>query len=158
MGKTRPESKSNRKFEKKLEFYAKVKDAITSLSAQKSICKKNKKQGSRQKKLKAYDLSSLSEFLPELKTSRQTAPQDDLKLSCKSRQKLISKEGKQLFQVLNHSAFQSDPLSAIYQHLQNTQPVVEEQEQSKKKVNKNGSRKKKEKKSKASVGPESMNM
>ncbi|KAI4298497.1 hypothetical protein L6164_032048 [Bauhinia variegata] len=160
MGKTstKPESKSNRKFEKKLEFYAKVKNAVTSLSAQKTIHKKNKRQRSRQKKLKAYDLSSVSDFLPELKTPRQAAPQDDFKLSCKSRQKLIFKEGKQLLQVLNHPAFQSDPLSAIHQHLQNTQPVVEEQEQPKKKVNKNGSKKKKEKKPKASVGPESMNM
>ncbi|KAJ7967506.1 Ribosome biogenesis protein slx9-like [Quillaja saponaria] len=157
MGKTSTqlESKANRKFEKKLDFYAKVKDAVSSLGAQKSISKKNKVR-SRQKKLKAYDLSTLSAFLPELKAPRQPGPQDELKLNCKSRQKLILKESKQLSTVLSHPAFQLDPLAAIHQHLQSTQPVVEEKPK-KKFINKNGS-KKKGKKSKASSGPESMDM
>ena len=66
------------------------------------------------------------------------------------------KEGKQLSTVLNHPAFQLDPLAAIHQHLQSTQPVIDEKP--KKKKNKNGGRKKKAKKSKASDGPQSMVM
>ncbi|KAL5857875.1 hypothetical protein ACOSQ3_005333 [Xanthoceras sorbifolium] len=54
-----------------------------------------KKVRSRHKKLKAYDLSSLTEFLPELKGSWQPAPAPEFKHNCKSRQKLILKEGKQ---------------------------------------------------------------
>ena len=65
------------------------------------------------------------------------------------------KEGKQLSTVLNHPAFQLDPLAAIHQHLQSTQPVIEKP---KKKKNKYGGRKKKAKKSKASDGPQSMVM
>lgn len=48
-----------------------------------------KKLWSRQKKLKAYDLSSLSEFLPELKTLWQPSPAAQFKLNCKSMQKLM---------------------------------------------------------------------
>ncbi|EXC17278.1 hypothetical protein L484_027465 [Morus notabilis] len=147
MGKpgSRPESstKADRKFEKKLEFYSKVRDTVASLTAQKTIAKKNLR--SRQKKLKAYNLSSLSEFLPDVKAPRQPTPKK-LKLDCKSRQKLILKETNQLKAVLNHPAFQSDPLAAIHQHLLNTQPVIDEKP------------KKKNKKSKASAGPESMDM
>ncbi|GMY38525.1 putative ribosome biogenesis protein slx9-like [Fagus crenata] len=157
MGKSRslPESvsKADLKFEKKRQFYTKVKDTVAVLSAQKAIGKK-KKLRSRQKKLKAYDLSSLSEFLPEVKTPQQPTSEADFNLNCKSRQKLILKEGKQLSTVLNHPAFQLDPLASIYQHLQSTQPVIDEKP--KKKKNKNGGRKKKSKKSKASDGPQSM--
>ncbi|XVF01317.1 hypothetical protein REPUB_Repub04eG0077500 [Reevesia pubescens] len=157
MGKpiSRPDSssKSDRKFEKKLQFYAKVKDSVASLTAKKNITKK-KKLRSRQKKLKAYDLSALSEFLPELKVSKQPTPAADFKLNCKSRQQLILKEGKQLSAVLKHPAFQADPLAAIHQHLQSTQPVLDEKP--KKKMNKNGGKKKKSKKSKASSGLHSM--
>lgn len=64
------------------------------------------------------------------------------------------KEGHQLKTVLNHPAFQSDPLGSIYQHLQNTQPVSDEK--SKVKDNKSGQKKAKRKKSKASRGPQSM--
>lgn len=49
-----------------------------------------KKTRSRQKKLKAYDLSTLSEFLPEanaLQKSAHAAP--DLKMNCKRRQELV---------------------------------------------------------------------
>ncbi|KAF2318664.1 hypothetical protein GH714_009699 [Hevea brasiliensis] len=141
MGKSRQDSmtKADRKFEKKLEFYAKVRDTVASLTAQKSITKK-KKLRSRQKKLKAYDLSALTEFLPELTASQkqQSTPAAEFKLNCKSRQKLILKEGKQLGTVLNHPAFQSDPLGAIHQHLQSTQPVMDEKP---KKLSKNGGRK-----------------
>ncbi|XP_065870997.1 uncharacterized protein [Euphorbia lathyris] len=155
MGKSREDSssKSDRKFEKKLQFYAKVKDKVAGLNAQKSI-KKNKLR-SRQKKLKAYDLSSLTEFLPEITAPQQPTP---FKLNCKSRQKLLLKESKQLSTVLNHPAFQSDPLEAIHQHLQNTQPPADEKPKKKLK-NKNGSKKRKmKKKPSASNGPESMDL
>ncbi|GMJ12838.1 hypothetical protein HRI_004953000 [Hibiscus trionum] len=143
-------SKSDKKFDKKLQFYAKVRDTVASLTTKKDIRKK--KLQSRQKKLKAYDLSALSEFLPELKASNQPTPANDFKLSCKSR----LKEGKQLNAVLEHPAFQADPLAAIHQHLQNTQPVADEKP--KKKANKNGGKKKKNKKSKASSGSQSMDI
>ncbi|KDP47140.1 hypothetical protein JCGZ_22136 [Jatropha curcas] len=155
MGKSRRESetKADRKFEKKLQFYTKVRDTVASLNAQKSINKK-KKLRSRQKKLKAYDLSTLTEFLPELNAPKQPTPTSEFKLNCKSRQKLILKEAKQLSTVLNHPAFQSDPLEAIHQHLLSTQPVVDEKP--KKKLNKNGGKKMKGKKSKLSKESQSM--
>ncbi|KAG4967735.1 hypothetical protein JHK87_033386 [Glycine soja] len=134
---------------------AEVKDAVTSLSAQKSITKKKKKskQQRRQKKLKAYNLSSLLESLPEVKASKKPGCANDSKLTCKSRQMLVLTERDRISAVLNDPNFQADPLSAIHQYIQNKQPVVEEQP--KKKVNKNGSRKKK---SKASTGLQSMEM
>ncbi|KAK7280336.1 hypothetical protein RJT34_25399 [Clitoria ternatea] len=187
MGKTSESSvsKSNRKFEKKLLFYSKVKDSIASLNAQKSIakvrtqhyyycswdrlfepwiertsvdavvfCQKKSKQQRRQSKLKAYNLSSLLDSLPELKpkASRKPGHEDDFKLNCKSRHKLILKERERLSAVLGNHNFQADPLSAIHQYLQNTLPVVEEQPKKKVNKNKNGSQKKKDKKSKASTG------
>ncbi|XP_020210035.1 ribosome biogenesis protein SLX9 [Cajanus cajan] len=155
MGKTRSDSKSDSKFEKKVQFYSKVKDAVTSLSAQKSITKKKSKQQRRQnKKLKAYNLSSLLESLPEVNASQKPANEDKFKLNCKSRQKLVLKESDRFSAVLKDPNFQADPFSAIHQYLQNKQPVVEEQP--KKKVKKNGSKKKK--KSKALIGSQSMEM
>ncbi|KAM7271040.1 hypothetical protein ACFE04_030254 [Oxalis oulophora] len=145
-------SKSDRKFEKKVEFYNKIKEHVTSLAVEKSI-KKKKKLRPNQKKLKAYNLSSLSEFLPEIKEPEPRAPAE-FKLSSKSRHKLMLKEGDRMTAVLNHSVFQSDPLAAIHQHLQNTQPVVDEKP---KKRNKNGSKKSKKKKSKGAA-PQSMDM
>ncbi|TYI37578.1 putative ribosome biogenesis protein slx9-like isoform X2 [Gossypium hirsutum] len=143
-------SKADKKFDKKVQFYAKVRDTVASLTAKKDITKK--KLRSRQKKLKAYDLSALSEFLPELKAPRA----NDFKLNCKSRQQLILKEGNQLSAVLEHPAFQADPLAAIHQHLQNTQPALDEKP--KKKKNQNGGRKKKSKKSKALSSQQSMDI
>ena len=149
-----------------------------------------KKLRSRQKKLKAYDLSTLTEFLPELKSPQQSKPVAEFKLNSKSRQKLVCvlhflscyliemlfsftlsllieslvcdtwfpsvrlKEGKQLSVVLNHPAFQADPLGSIHQHLLSTQPVAEEKP--KKKMNKNGGKKVKGKKSKSLTTPQSM--
>ncbi|KDO59802.1 hypothetical protein CISIN_1g031489mg [Citrus sinensis] len=81
-------TKSDRKFEKKLQFYSKVRDTVASLTAKKAITKKKKLRG-RQKKLKVYNLSTLSESLPELKAPRQPIPAADLKLNCKARQKLM---------------------------------------------------------------------
>nr|ACN78497.1 putative reverse transcriptase [Arachis hypogaea] len=150
------ESKSNRKLDKKVQFYS-VKDAVASLSAQKSITKKNSKQQRRQKKkLKAYDLSALSEFLPdpEPKAPRKPAPQD-VKVNCKSRQKIL-REVQQFCAVLNNPDFKTNPRSAMNEHLRSTLPVAEEQ-RPKKKVNKNGSKKKKKSKA-SSTGLMSMDM
>lgn len=144
-------SRAEHKFEKKLEFYAKVRQTVASLATQKAIAKK-KKVRSRQKKLKAYDLSTLTEFLPELKASQQPKS-TEFKLKSKTRQNLVLKEDNQLRAVFNHPAFQSDPLGAIHQHLQSTQPTVDEKP--KRRENKNGNRKGK-KKSKASAGLQSM--
>lgn len=146
-------SKKVGKFEKKLKFYSKVRDTVASLSAKKGINKK-KKLRSRQKKLKAYNLSSLSDVLPDLKAEEQPAPVTEFKVNCKSRQKLIMKEGDQLRTVLNHPIFHSDPLAAIHQHLLSTQPPDEKQE---KRSSKKGKKAKKQK-SKASLGPQSMEM
>ena len=53
------------------------------------FCQK-KKHRSRQKKLKVYDLSALSDFLPDLKIPQQpTPPTDELKPNCKSMKKLM---------------------------------------------------------------------
>ncbi|KAG2623676.1 uncharacterized protein LOC120697026 [Panicum virgatum] len=112
------ELKSKEKLEKKLSFYTKVKDTVASLNAKKTISKK-KNQSRRQKKLKAYDLSALSEFLPE-----PTEPEHktDAKLNCKSRQALVLRESAHLKAVLNNPQFQLDPFAAIHQHLLATQP------------------------------------
>ncbi|KAI3712274.1 hypothetical protein L1987_70825 [Smallanthus sonchifolius] len=158
MGKTssrKDESKhADRKFEKKLEFYSKVRETVA-LGAQKAI-KKKKKLRTRQKKLKAYNLSSLAEFLPDLESSKQATPAD-FKVTSKSRQKLVMKETNQLKTVLNNPAFQADPLAALHQHLQNTQPVSDEKPTRKSEKGKKVKKKNKKKKgSKASTGSQSM--
>ncbi|XP_057494613.1 uncharacterized protein LOC130779814 [Actinidia eriantha] len=156
MGKTRsePSTRADLKFEKKLEFYAKVRDTVASLSAQKAISKKTKVR-SRKKKLKAYDLSTLSEFLPDLKAPRQQTP-TEFKLNSKSRQNLVLKEANQLNTVLNHPAFQLDPLAAIHQHLQSTQPVADEKPE--RKNIKRGKNKAKKKKPKTLSVPRAMDL
>ncbi|KAK9135862.1 hypothetical protein Syun_015192 [Stephania yunnanensis] len=144
-------TKSERKFEKKLHFYSKVRETVASLSAKKTITKKSKLR-SRQKKLKAYDLSSLNELLPEIKESQQAAVLD-VKLNCKSRQKLIEKEGNRLKAVLSNPAFRSDPFAALHQHLQNTQPILSDKKPVKSSTNR---KKNKSKKSKALPGDQAM--
>uniref|UniRef100_A0A0A9BV73 Ribosome biogenesis protein slx9-like n=1 Tax=Arundo donax TaxID=35708 RepID=A0A0A9BV73_ARUDO len=116
------ELKSKQKLEKKLSFYTKVKDAVTTLNAQKTISKKKKQRTrSRQKKLKAYDLSALSELIPETAAPEQKT---ETKLNCKSRQALVQREAAQLKAVLNNPQFQLDPYAVIHQHLLATQPPV----------------------------------
>ncbi|KAL6964040.1 hypothetical protein U1Q18_035093 [Sarracenia purpurea var. burkii] len=113
-----------------------------------------KKVRSRTKKLKAYNLSSLSDFLPNLKAPRQTTP-PEFKLDKKSRQNLVlMKEANQLWTVLNHPAFQSDPLASIHQHLRSTQPVTYEKPETKNM--KRGKKAAKRKKPKTSSGSQSM--
>ncbi|KAL2477292.1 hypothetical protein Fot_46306 [Forsythia ovata] len=158
MGKTRSrtisdedgKTRADHKFDKKVQFY----ETIRSTVAQKSITKdKKQRKRSRQKKLKAYDLSSLSDFLPELKASQESRPAE-FKLNSKTRNNLVLRESNQLKTVINHPTFQSDPLGAIYQHLQNTQPARDEKP--KRKDRKAGSKKAKGKKSKALPGTQSM--
>lgn len=146
-------SKAERKFEKKIQFYERVGETIATLNAQKTITKKKLRR--RKRDLKAFDLTALSEFLPGLKTPKQKTSDTELKVNCKSRLKFVLKETKQMGTVLNHPAFQADPLGAIHLHLQSTQPV---EETKKKKTNRNGSKKRKEKKSKATAKPSSMEM
>ncbi|CAN1802863.1 hypothetical protein LINPERHAP1_LOCUS23463 [Linum perenne] len=171
MGKSRKDAnaKTERKFEKKVEFYAKVKDSV-SLNATKSITKVRiisavlyrswkKKLRSRQRKLKAYDFTALSEFLPDVNAPKpKPVAVKEVKLNSKSRKKILETEKKQMNTILNHPAFLADPLGSIHQHLQSTQPPVEEKPR--KKQNKNGNNKSKSKKSKASTsasaGPELM--
>ncbi|XP_047972523.1 uncharacterized protein LOC125215212 [Salvia hispanica] len=153
MGKTsaRGEAKSSadRKFDKKLEFYEKVRAAVTS----KAISKEQKqKKRSRQKKLKAYDLTSLTECLPELKAPSASVPVE-LKLNCKRRNDLVVKESNKLKMVINHPVYQSDPLAAIYQHLQTTQPAPD-----KKPKKKDGKSRKSKTKKKKSKDTESMDI
>ncbi|KAK1298868.1 hypothetical protein QJS10_CPB14g01146 [Acorus calamus] len=86
---------------------------------------------SRHKKVKAYDLSSLSEFLPSLDALRKPSRPTEFKLNSKSRKKLVVKEARQLKAVLNNETFKLDSLAAIHQHLQATQPVEEVSRQKK---------------------------
>ncbi|KAI7740162.1 hypothetical protein M8C21_013862 [Ambrosia artemisiifolia] len=144
---------ADQKFEKKLEFYSKVREAVA-LGAQKAI-KKKKTIRTRQKKLKAYNLSSLAECLPDLEPSKQKTPAD-FKVTTKSKQKLVMKETNQLKTVLNNPAFQADPLAALHQHIQNTQPVSAEKPARKSATGKKVKKNKKKKGSKASTGSQSM--
>uniref|UniRef100_A0A804U9L1 Ribosome biogenesis protein SLX9 n=1 Tax=Zea mays TaxID=4577 RepID=A0A804U9L1_MAIZE len=73
----------------------------------------------RQKKLKAYDLSALSESLSEPGAPKQ---KPEAKLNCKSRQTLVLREAAHLKAVLGKMQFQLDPFAAIHQHLLATQP------------------------------------
>ncbi|PKI58641.1 hypothetical protein CRG98_020967 [Punica granatum] len=137
---------------------AEVRDTVASLTATKSITKK-KKLRSRQKKLRAYDLSTLSESLPELKGPKRPPPTPKFKLNCKSRTELVVNESKRLKEVLSDRAYQEDPLGYIYQHLQRTLPITEEKP--KNNSNKDGGKKKKKKKkkkAKASGAPTSMDI
>lgn len=62
------------------------------------------------------------------------------------------KESSQLKTVINHPVFQSDPMAAIFQHLQNTQPAVDEKP--KRKDSKTRKNKTKKRKSKATQSME----
>uniref|UniRef100_A0A0D9VX81 Ribosome biogenesis protein slx9-like n=1 Tax=Leersia perrieri TaxID=77586 RepID=A0A0D9VX81_9ORYZ len=149
--------KSKQKLEKKLSFYTKVKDTVTSLNATKTISKKTK-QRSRKKKLKAYDLSAFTEFLPETDASKQDT---ETKLNCKSKQALVQREAAQLNAVLTNPQFQLDPFAAIHQHLLSTQPpsAIKESDSAKQGKNpKDKKRKKSKKKKNASSTSEAMDI
>lgn len=153
MGKTRARSDAKthaeRKFEKKVQFYDMVKSAVDSKAISKD---KKQKKRSRQKKLKAYDFSSLTECLSEFKASSSSEPAE-LKLNCKRRKDLVLKESSKLKMVINNPVYQSDPLAAIYQHLQMTQPAVEN-----KPKRKDGKPRKSKAKKKKSKATESMDI
>ncbi|KAH9623106.1 hypothetical protein KSS87_002537 [Heliosperma pusillum] len=147
--------KSDRKFAKKLKFYSKVKENVAMLNATKTIGKKSRNARKRQKTLKAYDLSQLAEILPELSTQRKgPIPLPKPGKKCKSRQTLVLQEANRMQAVLSSPTFQSNPLAAIYQHLQSTQPAQETKPRKKS----NDDKKKKKKKSKTSSAPQSMEM
>lgn len=110
-----------RKIAKHMRFYAKLQEAQQALAVSKSIAKK-KQRGKRNisgKTLK--DLSSLAESLPMF-SEKKSVPQmyENAKVNCKSRQKIVAKETKQLAAVLTHPVFVSNPFSAVQQHLENT--------------------------------------
>uniref|UniRef100_A0A0D6QUD0 Ribosome biogenesis protein SLX9 n=1 Tax=Araucaria cunninghamii TaxID=56994 RepID=A0A0D6QUD0_ARACU len=109
-----------RKILKQARFYAKLQETQRALSSTRNITKKkNRRRNKSGQALK--DLSALAESLPmfiDQKPVCQTAA--STKLNCKTRQKLVVKETKQLGAVLAHPVFQSDPFSAIQQHLSNT--------------------------------------
>ncbi|KAK9690920.1 hypothetical protein RND81_09G163300 [Saponaria officinalis] len=148
--------KSERKFEKKLQFYSKVRENVASLRATKTIGKKNKNARKRQKNLKAYDLSTLAEILPEATAQRKgPAPLPKPGKKCKSRQTLVLQEANRLKTVFSNPVFQADPLAAIHQHLQTTQPAPERQPRKK---SNDDTKKKRKKKSKTSSTPRSMEM
>lgn len=110
-----------RKIAKHMRFYAKLQEAQQALAVSKSITKK-KQRGKRNisgKTLK--DLSSLAESLPMF-SEKKSVPQmyENAKVNCKSRQKIVAKETKQLAAVLTHPVFVSNPFSAVQQHLENT--------------------------------------
>lgn len=48
-----------------------------------------KKLRSHQKRLKAYNLSSLGDVLPDFSAQEQPAPLTEFKVNCKSRKKLM---------------------------------------------------------------------
>lgn len=139
---------AERKFKKKVQFYESVRSSVV----HKAIAKeKQQKKRRRQKKIKAYDMSSLSEYLPELKALRKPRP-TEFKLNSKRRNSLVLKEGDQFKTVINHPYFQSDPLGSIFQHLLNTQPAMGEKP--KRRDSKTGKKKAKVKKLKTSQSME----
>ncbi|KAF3788335.1 hypothetical protein EJ110_NYTH21064, partial [Nymphaea thermarum] len=68
-------------------FISGIRDTFVSLSAAKAIVKKKRHRG-RRRNQKAYDLSALAEFLPEISSSQAPTPTTS-KLKCKSKQKLV---------------------------------------------------------------------
>ncbi|XP_020593909.1 putative ribosome biogenesis protein slx9-like [Phalaenopsis equestris] len=132
---------SKRKIEKKLKFISKITEAVSSLSAKKTISKK-KRLRSRQKKLRAYDLSALSDFLPD-EALQKSSKSPVFKLNCKNRQKLVEIESELLRSVHRHPAFQADPIAAIQQHLEQTQPPSSAEEKGDKKSKKDNKDKRK---------------
>ncbi|KAJ4768576.1 hypothetical protein LUZ62_078951 [Rhynchospora pubera] len=142
-------SSSKRKLEKKLSFYNKVHNAIEKKST------KKKKLRSRQKKLKAYDLSGLSEFLPDLESLARTPTVKDEKINCKSRQALVKKEAARMQAVLKDPSFMKDPFEAIHKHLLATQPPMQEDNKS---VSKGKKKEKKKRVKKAKSSTQDMEM
>lgn len=66
-----------------------MKDVVVVNMMQVFMFWQKKKLRSRQKKLKVYDLSTLSESLPELKGPKQPPAAPKFKLNCKSRTELV---------------------------------------------------------------------
>lgn len=110
-----------RKFAKQMRFYAKVQETQQALIATKSIAKKRQRRKRNISGQTLKDLSSLAESLPMFSDKKSVSQiYDSAKVNCKSRQKLVAKETKQLAAVLAHPVFVSNPFSAVQQHLENT--------------------------------------
>ncbi|MQM09161.1 hypothetical protein Taro_042024 [Colocasia esculenta] len=77
------------KFEKAKQFYEKVKSTVGASLAAKKTISKSKRNRSRQKKLKAYDLSSFTDVIPDVNVPTPQPDATNLKLNCKSRKKLV---------------------------------------------------------------------
>ncbi|KAJ3679533.1 hypothetical protein LUZ60_017544 [Juncus effusus] len=155
-GSEKKESKSfKRKIDKKVSFYNKVKDSVVSLGAKKSLNKK--KRLKKKKKLKAYDLSVLSEFLPDLETlTKKSAQQTELKINCKSRQTLVQKEAARMQAVLNDPSFIKDPFEAIHEHLLKSQLPIQEENKGSSKSSSKEKKKEKKRRKKAKSAPQEM--
>ncbi|KAH6770287.1 hypothetical protein C2S52_015090 [Perilla frutescens var. hirtella] len=94
--------------------------------AEKAISKSCSTPGETAKETEqAKEITSVRYVFPELKASLASEPAD-LKLNCKRRNDLVLKESNKLKMVINHPIYQSDPLAAIYKHLQMTHPATEE--------------------------------
>ncbi|XP_057867460.2 uncharacterized protein LOC131074798 [Cryptomeria japonica] len=106
-----------RKMLKQMLFYAKLQENQQALSVKRTIAKKSRRQRNKSGQT-LNDLSCLAESLPSFTDPKSVAT--STKLYCKSCQKLVVKETKQLAAVLAHPVFNSDPFSAIQQHLENT--------------------------------------
>lgn len=110
-----------RKMAKQMRFYAKLQETQQALIATKSIAKKRQRRKRNISGQTLKDLSSLSESLPMFSDKKSVSQvYDSAKVNCKSRQKLVAKETKQLAAVLAHPVFVSNPFSAVQQHLENT--------------------------------------
>jgi len=110
-----------RKIAKHMRFYAKLQETQQALAATKSIAKKKQQRKRNISGQTLKDLSSLAESLPIFSDKKSvTQIHESAKVNCKSRQKLVAKETKQLAAVLAHPEFVSNPFSAVQQHLENT--------------------------------------
>lgn len=142
-----------RKIAKHMRFYAKLQETQQALAATKSIAKKKQRSKRNISGQTLKDLSSLGESLPMF-SDKKSVPQmyESAKVNCKSRQKIVAKETKQLAAVLAHPVFVSNPFSAVQQHLENTLGPQINMESKPKNGNKEKSSKgsKKKKQSKAS--------
>lgn len=144
-----------RKMLKQMLFYAKLQENQQALSAKRTIAKKSRRRRNKSGQT-LKDLSCLAETLPSFREPKSVAA--STKLNCKSRQKLVVKETKQLAAVLAHPVFHSDPFSAIQQHLENTLGPQINTEAKSKRVNKGKISKKKKKRPQSTVTVQAMDL
>lgn len=145
-----------RKLAKHMRFYAKLQETQQALAVSKSIAKKKQRRKTNISGKTLKDLSSLAESLPVF-SKKNSVPQmyENAKVNCKSRQKIVAKETKQLAAVLTHPVFVSNPFSAVQQHLENTLGPQINTESKPKYGNKENSSKGSKKKRKSKASPSS---